>query len=127
MKSHAIHIRIVLGQLMQAGDFRRSFVEGPGAGALAGPVLEDASYPQVLVAQAISDGVFDVCVADTGQGLSHSAGMGIGSHGMDHVPWTSLDEGSRSRELVGAREVQPEHARPAARPATRRRRGRSCP
>ncbi len=34
-----------------------------------------------------------------------SAGMGIGSHGMDHVPWTSLDEGSRGRELVEAREV----------------------
>ena len=34
-----------------------------------------------------------------------SAGMGIGSHGMDHVPWTSLDDRSRGRELVEAREI----------------------
>jgi sensor histidine kinase YesM len=29
-------------------------------------------------AEAVGEGALDVCVADTGQGLSHSAGMGIG-------------------------------------------------
>ena len=46
----------ILGQLMQAGDFRRSFTQGPHAPSRTGPVLEAASYPAVLVAQAISDG-----------------------------------------------------------------------
>jgi Linalool dehydratase/isomerase len=46
----------VLGQLIRTGDFRRSFTEGPSPAALAGPVLEHATYPAVLVAQAISDG-----------------------------------------------------------------------
>lgn len=46
----------VMGQLMRTGDFRRSFVEGPSAETLGGPVLEDASYPEVLVARAVSDG-----------------------------------------------------------------------
>jgi peptidoglycan/xylan/chitin deacetylase (PgdA/CDA1 family) len=36
----------------------------------------------------------------------HTAGMGIGSHGMDHVPWQSLvDESQRRREFVQAAEV----------------------
>ena len=46
----------VKGQLMRTGDFRRSFVEGPSAQSLAGPVISEAAYPQVLVANAISDG-----------------------------------------------------------------------
>ena len=46
----------VLGQLMRTGDFRRSFAQGPSAETLRGPVLEDAAYPQVLVARAVSDG-----------------------------------------------------------------------
>jgi hypothetical protein len=46
----------VMGQLMRTGDFRRSFVEGPSAAALSGPVLEEAPYPEVLVARAVSDG-----------------------------------------------------------------------
>ena len=46
----------VKGQLMRTGDFRRSFVEGPSAQSLAGPVISEAAYPQVLVAKAISDG-----------------------------------------------------------------------
>ena len=33
-----------------------------------------------------------------------AAGMGIGSHGMDHRPWTGLDPSSRQRELVEARD-----------------------
>ncbi|WP_426594488.1 polysaccharide deacetylase family protein [Cellulomonas sp. McL0617] len=33
------------------------------------------------------------------------AGMGIGSHGMDHVSWRSLTPDARQRELVDARDV----------------------
>jgi peptidoglycan/xylan/chitin deacetylase (PgdA/CDA1 family) len=33
-----------------------------------------------------------------------SAGMTIGTHGMDHVPWRGLDAESRHRELVVARD-----------------------
>jgi len=33
------------------------------------------------------------------------AGMGIGTHGMDHRPWRGLDPGSRRRELEEARRV----------------------
>jgi hypothetical protein len=58
----------VLGQLMRTGDFRRSFVEGPGAKALTGPVLDDAPYPQVLVAAALSDGADLRMVLYPGQG-----------------------------------------------------------
>ena len=32
-----------------------------------------------------------------------SHGMAIGSHGMDHVPWRSLDQAAQQRELVDAR------------------------
>ncbi|MEQ8659388.1 MAG: hypothetical protein RLW62_01085, partial [Gammaproteobacteria bacterium] len=46
----------VEGRLMRTGDFRRSFVEGPPATAFTGPLLEEASYPDVLVAKATSDG-----------------------------------------------------------------------
>jgi peptidoglycan/xylan/chitin deacetylase (PgdA/CDA1 family) len=33
-----------------------------------------------------------------------AAGMGIGTHGMDHRPWVGLDETTRRRELVEARD-----------------------
>ena len=46
----------VEGRIMGAGDFRNSFVKGPPASALAGPMLEDAKYPETLVAKAFSDG-----------------------------------------------------------------------
>jgi peptidoglycan/xylan/chitin deacetylase (PgdA/CDA1 family) len=32
------------------------------------------------------------------------SGMGVGTHGMDHVPWRGLDESGRQRELVVARD-----------------------
>ncbi|MDB5482132.1 MAG: hypothetical protein JWO83_3185 [Caulobacteraceae bacterium] len=54
--SNGANAYAVMGQLMRTGDFRRSFAEGPSAAALKGPVLETASYPEVLVARAISDG-----------------------------------------------------------------------
>ena len=34
-----------------------------------------------------------------------AAGMTIGSHGFDHVPWRRLDSRATSRELVAAREM----------------------
>ncbi len=46
----------ILGRLIRTGDFRRSFAEGPAAYTLAGPVLAEASYPDVLVARAFSHG-----------------------------------------------------------------------
>lgn len=46
----------VLGALIRAGDFRRSFAQGPEACTKAGPVIEGASYPDVLVARAFSHG-----------------------------------------------------------------------
>ena len=46
----------VEGRLMGNGDFRASFVAGPSQAALQGPLLDAASYPDVLVAKAVSDG-----------------------------------------------------------------------
>ena len=46
----------VNARLMRTGDFRRSFVDGPAAGALEGPLLDEAPYPAVLVAEARSSG-----------------------------------------------------------------------
>jgi hypothetical protein len=46
----------VEARLMRTGDFRNSFVKGPPATALAGPILAGASYPEVLVAKAFSRG-----------------------------------------------------------------------
>jgi len=43
-------------RIMQTGDFRRSFVEGPPASTLAGPLLDEAPYPGVLVSKARSTG-----------------------------------------------------------------------
>lgn len=34
-----------------------------------------------------------------------AAGMGIGSHGMDHRPWRGITAATRDRELIEAREV----------------------
>ena len=46
----------VEGRIMGNGDFRRSFVEGPPESAFSGPLLDEASYPEVLVAKATSAG-----------------------------------------------------------------------
>jgi len=49
---------IAQAQISQMDDWRNSVIRGPGATALEGPVLDDVSYPQVLVAKAVStDGV----------------------------------------------------------------------
>ena len=54
--SNLANANTVLGRIMRTDDFRRSFVEGPSEAALAGPVLAEASYPDVLVARAYSRG-----------------------------------------------------------------------
>lgn len=54
--SNLANTNAVMGRLMRTGDFRRSFVEGPSAATLAGPVLAQARYPDVLVARAFSNG-----------------------------------------------------------------------
>jgi hypothetical protein len=46
----------VLGSLIRTGDFRRSFAQGPAKSTRTGPILAGASYPDVLVARAYSDG-----------------------------------------------------------------------
>lgn len=35
----------------------------------------------------------------------HEAGMSVGSHGMDHVPWRKLKETEMQREIVQARQL----------------------
>ncbi len=66
----------VMGLLMRTGDFRRSFVEGPSAEALRGPVVDKAAYPEVLVARAISDGHDLDMVFYPGRGRgSHTIGL----------------------------------------------------
>lgn len=54
--SNLANATAVLGKLMGTGDFRRSFVAGPGEQTLSGPVLAEAPYPDVLVARAYSTG-----------------------------------------------------------------------
>jgi hypothetical protein len=54
--SNLANANAVLGSLMRTGDFRRSFVEGPPESTQTGPVLAEASYPEVLVARAFSRG-----------------------------------------------------------------------
>lgn len=41
----------------------------------------------------------------------HRAGMAIGSHGMDHVPWRRLEPSALSREIVQAKQVLEETVR----------------
>jgi hypothetical protein len=54
--SNLINAQTVLGAIMRTGDFRRSVVEGPSPQTRLGPILESATYPDVLVARAVSNG-----------------------------------------------------------------------
>jgi len=54
--SNLANIAAATGRLMRAGDFRRSFVEGPSDATLNGPRLTGVRYPDVLVARAYSNG-----------------------------------------------------------------------
>ena len=62
------NIWAVDARLMRTGDFRRSFVERPTRGALEGPLLAEAPYPAVLVAEARSSGRDLKLVLCPGQG-----------------------------------------------------------
>jgi hypothetical protein len=54
--SNLSNIQAVVGKLRRTGDFRRAVTEGPSERALRGPLLAEATYPDVLVARAVSDG-----------------------------------------------------------------------
>ena len=54
--SNIANANVAMGRIMQAGDFRRSFTQGPAEETRGGPVLARASYPHVLVARAYSTG-----------------------------------------------------------------------
>jgi hypothetical protein len=54
--SNLCNITAVAGRIRRRGDFRAAVVEGPPASVFKGPVLTEASYPDVLVARAFSDG-----------------------------------------------------------------------
>ena len=47
---------IIQGLLMRGGDVSSMVHDGPPAGAMRGPLLSEAEYPQVLVAKAFSNG-----------------------------------------------------------------------
>jgi hypothetical protein len=47
---------LIMGRLLRAGDVRSMVLHGPAPCTLRGPVLTQASYPQVLVAKAFSGG-----------------------------------------------------------------------
>jgi hypothetical protein len=98
--SNGGNVYAVLGQLMRAGDFRRSFIEGPSAAALAGPVLEEASYPDVLVARAISNGTDLRLVLYPGAGDGVQAvGLALLQPGRDYaVEGASVGRITASRE-----------------------------
>jgi hypothetical protein len=68
--SNLANVAAVMGRIMRTGDFRRSFTEGPSASTLAGPILAEAKYPEVLVARAYSngDGLDLVLYSATGAG-----------------------------------------------------------
>jgi Linalool dehydratase/isomerase len=47
---------ILMGRILRTGDVRSMVLKGPPAGAMRGPLLAEARYPDVLVAKAFSDG-----------------------------------------------------------------------
>ncbi len=54
--SNVNNATIIMGRLLRRFDMRKLLREGPPPGALSGPVLAAAKYPDVLVAKAYSDG-----------------------------------------------------------------------
>jgi hypothetical protein len=47
---------MIMGLIGRTGDIRAMVLDGPPAGAMKGPLLTDARYPDVLVAKAYSNG-----------------------------------------------------------------------
>jgi hypothetical protein len=54
--SNAANCYAILAKLQRRDDFRTAVCDGPPASTLTGPILEDAPYPDVLVAKAFSRG-----------------------------------------------------------------------
>jgi hypothetical protein len=54
--STQIGAQLVMGHLMRRDDWRNAVLHGPAASVFRGPLLTGASYPDVLVAKAWSDG-----------------------------------------------------------------------
>ncbi|WP_284258885.1 linalool dehydratase/isomerase domain-containing protein [Acidocella aquatica] len=54
--SNVNNATIIMGRLLRRFDMRGLLRDGPPPGALSGPVLAEAKYPDVLVAKAYSDG-----------------------------------------------------------------------
>jgi hypothetical protein len=74
--SNVNNATIVMGRLMRTGDVRTMVLDGPPAGAMRGPVLAEASYPDVLVAKAFSGGD-DLSLVLYGTGTAATQSLGI--------------------------------------------------
>ncbi len=61
---------LVMGRIMRTADVRNMVLKGPPAGALKGPLLAEARYPDVLVAKAFSEGTNLTLVLYPGAGSS---------------------------------------------------------
>ncbi|WP_374526969.1 hypothetical protein [Novosphingobium sp.] len=80
----------IMGSLMRTGDFARTFSHGASKRALAGPMIETAAYPEVLVARAWSDGAALDAVFYPGR-----------DEGVQTIPLSQLEPG-RTYRLSGA-------------------------
>jgi hypothetical protein len=54
--SNGTNVTIARSRLLRRGDWRSAIVQGPPKSVLTGPLLTEASYPDVLVAKAFSHG-----------------------------------------------------------------------
>ncbi|MES2258412.1 MAG: hypothetical protein V4724_07835 [Pseudomonadota bacterium] len=54
--SNATNTTIARARMLRRDDWRNAIVQGPPASVLTGPILTDATYPDVLVAKAFSRG-----------------------------------------------------------------------
>jgi hypothetical protein len=110
---------LVMGRIMRSGDVRSMVLKGPPAGAMKGPLLTDARYPDVLVAKAFSDGTNLSLVLHPGAGASRQTlglerlqpGRTYRLEGGDHGASQSLraDESGRAQftvELKGRTRVE---------------------
>ena len=64
---------LIMGRIMRTGDVRNMVLKGPPPGAMRGPLLAQATYPDVLVAKAFSDGSNLSLVLYPGRGASRQA------------------------------------------------------
>ncbi len=67
----------IVGRIRRRGDFRAAVIEGPPASVFKGPLLAEASYPEVLVARAFSSGEdLDLVLFNGGQAGPRTIGLG---------------------------------------------------